>query len=62
MSSAPFTEGCPFCGAEGTEVVEVPIGHIDYAHVVRCGICCARGPLKLHKEDAVTAWNRRCGR
>lgn len=60
-------EPCPFCGNASLECVEEWQSHGlhdgGYAWVVRCnylaGGCGAKGGIRLEKEEAIEAWNKR---
>lgn len=52
MSEKPDLLACPFCG-------EAPI-YWAPAITVHCGSCNASLP-KVHKSEAIAAWNRRAG-
>ena len=48
-------DGCPFCGAEGTDV-HVVQGNPRYC---KCYVCGAQGPLGNNDSEAVVFWNDR---
>lgn len=55
---------CPFCGTEQTSCArngEFSFNAVPGGWVVMCEnlSCCAEGPARPTKEEAVRAWNQR---
>ena len=50
MKDLPELKPCPFCGSHSVALVGLE---------VRCGTCCAVGPIGVDAEQAVTRWNER---
>ena len=50
---------CPFCGGDAASFVEHSKFPPGYCYGVECDKCDARTGEFDHKEEAITAWNRR---
>lgn len=48
-------EKCPFC--ETTNEFDLRVLEDGQWFFVKCGSCCARGPISTKKKQAIDAWN-----